>query len=176
MSPAFPASPLYYDTRTGRGDPRCDCASACVLIWAAGYGQQGNVVGVHRPHFDPMQFGKLSPADAERQYQASMQEVQSYLKRMDFPETLIRVMYATSSKEIYYLSKNELRQFGDLPPHLGELILARCGVKQSLNSSPSEAVRMKNHQCIQAVYEEVSRAGGDEYLTIYGPQGSRAGK
>lgn len=170
MSPIFPTAPLYFDTLSGKGDRRCDCASACALIWAAGYGQQGNVVGLHRPHFDPAQFGKLSPAEAQEQYNFMLQRVEGYLKRMNFPERLIRVMYATSSQDIYYLSKTELKEFPDIPPYLQELVIARCALKQALNSSNSEAVRMKNHNCVQAIYEEESRSGGAAYLEAYGKE------
>jgi len=125
MSPAFPAKPLHFNERTHKGDHRCDCSSACVLIWAAGYGQQGNVIGVHRPHFDPRLYASLSPAAARAQYEQAEAEVESHLRRMNFPDTLIRIMYATSSQDIGYLSKSEMSQVGELPPYLQELVIAR---------------------------------------------------
>ena len=164
---ALPGAMIQFNPRTARGNPSCDCASACVLIWAAGFGRQGNTLGVHRPHFADSSFAGLSPVQAEVKYNQMRLVVEKYLKRMDFPDELTRVMFATSSKDIRYLTKTEISQFEESSAALQELVIARCGVKQALNSSENSSVRERNFKCIQALYEEVSRGGGKEYLKVY---------
>lgn len=161
---------MDFDTRTGQGDRRCECASACFLIWAGGYGREGGVVGIHRPYFDAKDFAALSSEVAETQYEVAAEGVKSYLMSMDIPDYLIRLMFSYSSANIRYLTKQELEPISGLPPAIEELKLAKCGQRPSDYADVPAAVRDNYYNCAQALYGEVSIRGSTEYLRQYKQQ------
>lgn len=155
---------LQFDTNTGRGNPNCDCASACFLVWAAGVGRQGDVIGIHRPYFNAAEFGKLSSAEADQRYEGVIASQKQYLGKMGIPPYFVDLLFAHSSQQIRYLTKQELQIFPPLPPAIGELRLARCGERPNT----STAAAMRHFNCTQSLYEEASREGNAVYLREYG--------
>jgi hypothetical protein len=115
-----------FDPKSQRGDARCECTSACFFIWAAGAVRFGDVVGVHRPTFDPTEFSKLSASEARARYDALTEASKSYLTKIGISQELINRVFATSSTNIAYLSQQELGMLRR-SPHLEELLIAKCG-------------------------------------------------
>jgi hypothetical protein len=59
----------FYDTNRHMCEANCNCTSACFLVWAAGIGRYGDVIGVHRPSFaDQSWFASLSKDQAQVAY------------------------------------------------------------------------------------------------------------
>jgi hypothetical protein len=91
------------------------CASACVLILAAGVGrdaEQDAVVGIHRPTFAPEYFAGLSPEDARSKYNQLAQVVRGYLSEMGMSDQLFAQMMGVRSSEIKILSMREMVDLG----------------------------------------------------------------
>jgi hypothetical protein len=88
-------------------DSSSKCASACVLILAAGVlrsADQGSVVAIHRPTFEAKYFAGLSPDDARSKYLQMTQKVRNYLSEMGMSDRLFEQMMSISSKDIRVLS------------------------------------------------------------------------
>jgi hypothetical protein len=110
-----------------REDPSsCECASACSLIWVAGVGRLGDLVGVHRPRFDEDFYKGLTPDEATKRYSQLFPKMSQYFAEMGVPEWLNGMMYSVPSSDMHYLTAPELQQFTNSSPALGELIIARC--------------------------------------------------
>jgi hypothetical protein len=91
------------------------CASACVLILAAGVNrdlEDGSVVAIHRPTYEPNYFAGLSPAEARSKYTQMAKNVRDYLSRMGISDRLFERMMAVPSHEARVLSSRELAEFG----------------------------------------------------------------
>jgi hypothetical protein len=115
-----------FDPVSRRGDARCECASACFFIWAAGAIRSGNVVGIHRPSFDPARFSTLPPSEARTQYDSLMRASKSYLAKVGISQELINRVFSIDSTKVAYLGPEELSRLGR-SPHLEELLIAKCG-------------------------------------------------
>jgi hypothetical protein len=80
------------------------CASACVLIFAAGVFRdaagEGTVVGIHRPTFEPNYFAGLSVESARAKYLQMAQKVRLYLSEMGMSDRLFEQMMNVASNEI----------------------------------------------------------------------------
>jgi len=157
---------MQYSELDGTGDPRCECASACFLIWAAGEGREGDVLGLHRMRFTDPMFAGVPTDTARLLYERAIQEGMGYLRKMGIPENIIQLNFGTSSGNLRYLSKQEVQPMLGLSPGIEELKLARCGRQPGNNSNDSARLRYFN--CTQAIYEEDSRKGGQEFLRVYG--------
>lgn len=163
-------SSMQFNPSTGMGDSRCECASACFLVWAGGVGREGDVIGIHRLYFDATMFGSLTGSEAGDKYRVAEEEVRSYLAEMDIPDYLIRLMFANSSRQMRYLRKSELEGISGLPPAIEELKIARCGERPSSYANVSDQVRANYFYCAHRVYEETSRDGVAAYLRRYSNQ------
>ena len=123
---------MEYNWKTGRGDSRCICASACFLIWAGGIWGVGNTgtlnekILIHRIAFDPTEYGGLSEGEARRRYELAQQAVEGYLREMGVPEFTIQRMFTIPSGRTEYLSKQEQSVLKQTPPYLGEFVAAKC--------------------------------------------------
>ncbi|MBR1173555.1 hypothetical protein JQ617_06270 [Bradyrhizobium sp. KB893862 SZCCT0404] len=156
---------LYYLPPTGQGDVDCVCASACFLIWAAGTGRHGDVIGVHRPSFvDQAWYGRLPLDAAKKAYDRSVNEAQAYLREMEIPDSIIKTMFAVDSRSMYYLEKRDRLQLYNSSVHLEEVTLARCG---KLGAEPSFEQRAKRSDCLGAIYG-ADKSGAAEYIKRYG--------
>jgi hypothetical protein len=105
--------------------PRSQCASACVLILAAGSTRQavgfdlgedakGPVVaiGLHRPAFPPEKFAALSAAGAKAEYDSLVAQVRSYLSEMGAPDSLFQDMVRVPSQNIEWLNIKRIKSYG----------------------------------------------------------------
>jgi uncharacterized protein len=105
----------------------CECASACSLIWEAGVGRLGELVGIHRPRYDEATYKDLTPDQATKQYSEVLVETTKYFAEMGVPDWLSSRMYSVPSSDMHYLKDTELQEFSNSSPALGELVIARCG-------------------------------------------------
>ncbi len=138
----------------------CDCFSACFLVWAAGVGRFGDMVGIHRFHFDPASYQGLPMEQAQRKYEVMQRTETEYLRRMDIPDWIIQLQFTTASVNGRYLTAQELAPLLGVPVWLEELAIARCG---TMKTNPSGYLA-----CSNPIYEEESRKGVAEYLRLYG--------
>jgi hypothetical protein len=128
-----------YDPTSGRGDPRCSCASACFFIWAAGSERRGDVVEIHRPIFDPEQYAHLNAEAARLLYQKLMTDTRKYLDKVGVPATLIERMYSVDSSRAIYLTADDLSSL-EMMPYWEELKIANCGPEPKIEAPlPSDA-------------------------------------
>jgi hypothetical protein len=138
-----PSRGMNFNRVTRRGDPNCVCASACFLIWAAGAGtrqvsrdevpgamKQRLAIDIHRPYFDPKEYALWQHENARERYEALQTAVETYLREMEVPGSIIRRMFSISSNETSRLTHEEALLMNDrslVPPYLDELYRARCG-------------------------------------------------
>jgi len=94
-------------------EPPNICASACVLILAAGavrIADEGSV-GIHRPYFDEHLFAGLDRYQAQAKYDQLSQLVRAYLNKMGMPGQLYLEMMKTPSNKIKMPSEEETKNF-----------------------------------------------------------------
>lgn len=169
-----------FDPGTGEGDPRCECASACFLIWLGGSKRLGDVVRIHRPYYDPQVYQGLSLGAAKEAYQLLEQKTNDYLKEYGVPDSIRAKMFATSSTDAYYLSRTDLGLLRE-SAYEQELINAKCGAPIS-DKEIQEAVRWKHEnnagipdsfpivgklKCLGAARKEIEAQAYSEYLSKY---------
>lgn len=130
------ASKLWtYNPKTGEGDTRCVCASACFFIWAAGSERQGDAIQIHRPYFDPAAFGQLDLSQARVAYQKLVDSARAFLLSVDIPDALVSRMFSIGSTQIAYLTPGELSGLKSAP-YLEEVKIAKCGPEPDRNAEP----------------------------------------
>jgi len=133
----IPVKFFYYRNEDGDGSANCTCTSACFLIWAAGVGRYGEIIGVHRPAFsDQSWFGSLPKEQARVVYEHIIEEARAYLVEMGIPENVITLMFSVSSSEMRFLDVNQIAQLQNYPSYGAELFTARCGARPSKLTSP----------------------------------------
>lgn len=145
----------------------CECASACSLIWEAGVGRLGELVGIHRPRYDETAYKDLTPDQATKQYSEVLEETTRYFAEMEVPEWLSSRMYSVPSSDMHYLTDTELQQFSNSSPALGELVIARCGNVPSgtIYNNPQR----KNYvDCAFAINIDQVVKGNRDFLTTMG--------
>jgi hypothetical protein len=152
---------MMFDFRYRTGNPRCDCASSCFIIWAAGASRKGDVLGVHRMKWEDFNF--TSTTQANNMYDDAIGRVSAYLRTMDVPDYVIRMMMATSSSTMHYLSKSELAPMLGLRPGIDEMVFARCGGRPNGDNYQT----MAQLNCAFAIYEEESRVGAVNFMKVY---------
>ena len=153
----YTAPTAIYDRFTHKGDSHCNCSSACFLIWIGGWGRHGNVLGIHRPSFNPKDYAGLSAKEAEITYNNATSSARVYLQKMSVADNIINLMFATSSIDIHYLEPQEVQSFIGMPPYIDELLIARCGAPMN-SYSPDEA-QIAYQKCSSVLYEEESSKG-----------------
>lgn len=92
-------------------DEGAECASACVLILAAGavrIASDGSNVIIHRPYFAPEYFAKLQKDQAQVQYAKLARAVHDYLDHMGMSPALFDEMLRVPSDNGRKLSEQEL--------------------------------------------------------------------
>jgi hypothetical protein len=137
------ATVLEYDPLRQRGDARCACSGACVLVWAAGAIRHGDAVQIQRA--DPAQ-------DVDHEVPAA------YLRDMGIPEDTISRMSVPASDKIGYLTIAERGMLanGAAIPLLRDLYAARC----SRHAATSPAALA----CEKAVVRDLYWAGARRLL------------
>jgi hypothetical protein len=85
------------------------CASACVLILAAGTNRSADAsVGIHCPY-------SLLGVDTERaqaRYLAALERIRTYLEEMGMPTRLYEEMMRVSAASVHWLTRDEKQQLG----------------------------------------------------------------
>jgi hypothetical protein len=145
-----------YDQQSGRGDPRCTCAGACFLIWAAGATRAGDAVQIHRLALGGDGDGR-SPGRHARDLDASGHSiVANYLRDMGIPPSTIDRMDRISPDRPEPLTGEEKRMLVGAAaiPVLRDLLGARCG--HHTTTSPAAL------SCENAVIRELYWRGADE--------------
>jgi hypothetical protein len=135
---ALPKGPDAYgdfDPLSGKGDPRCTCASACFFIWAAGDERLGDVILVHRPYFDQSFFAGLEIADAEAAYQKLAADARSYLRELGVQDQLTDRLFSIDSQHASYLTAGELDLLR-VQSYISELRIAKCGPEPKPGEAP----------------------------------------
>lgn len=85
------------------------CASACVLILAAGAVRLADApIGIHRPY---SVLGGGTPS-AEARYRAAADRIRTYLEEMCMPAQLYEEMMRVSAADVHWLSVEEKRKLG----------------------------------------------------------------
>ena len=132
-----------YDAFKRSGNPACNCASACFLIWAAGAERQGNYLGIHRTFFRPQSFKEDSFAVARERYVKLRKSVTSYLTEMNIPNLVINTMFSVASNEIEPLAPQFVRilQGG---VELEEYLRAHCTAESVLYDFHTSALELLN--------------------------------
>jgi hypothetical protein len=155
-----------YNIRTRSGDARCTCTSGCFLIWAAGVGRSGDVLGVHRMRWQDFHFESV--AQAESMYGAAIGEMSEYLRSMDVPDNVIRLTMNTPSSSMYFLNKTELAPMSGDSATLEEIVAQRC---RGLSKNPTAVGGGYSYssyaQCAQNLSEEASRTGAREFMAKF---------
>jgi hypothetical protein len=155
---------MQFNPATRKGDSRCVCTSACFLIWAGGWGREGDVVGVHRMRWEDFNF--QSTTQANDMYSKAISDVSEYLRSMDVPDNVIRISAVTASSSMYFLTKAELALLLGQPPGIDEMKAARCG-RLSRTATPGR-VTTPYYDCVSVIYEQESRVGSEQFMKVYG--------
>jgi hypothetical protein len=125
-----------HDSTTTRIDcdgGTCGCASACFIAWAGGIERKGNVLGLHRPRFDPTYFQSLSPSEAKSLYDRMAGELGTYFAAMDVSRIWFERMMQVSSGDIewaYVAGGQEIQLpglTGEYVPAIAEWLKSACG-------------------------------------------------
>ena len=83
------------------------CASACVLVLAAGMNKwplPGARIGIHRPRFNLAYFAGLSAGEARTKYDALLADLRAYFAEIGEYDRLYRAMLVVPSASIRFLS------------------------------------------------------------------------
>ena len=109
--------------------PSCHCASACFLIWAAGWRRWGFVLGIHRPTAGMNGFGNLPPDQASVAYTGIIRAMRDYLSEMEIPNRYIERMTSTSSEDMSWLDYDDTDQL-KYAPSIQEWVKVKCGASK----------------------------------------------
>jgi hypothetical protein len=164
----------YDIPRPVEGYSWCTCASACFVIWASGITREGNHVGVHRIYYlsdAGRRFGQMSGPEAREQYLQAQANYQAYMRKLDIPNTISDIMWATDSRDMHYLSREELAVMQSTP-YLEEQTLARCGPDRTIHMSPANdwtsTQDVQHAHCYRGILKEFMREGARNYLAAIG--------
>ena len=104
------------------------CVSACVLVFLAGADRKAmwGQLGVHRPYFEPTTYRKQSPLQISRAQIELEDAVRGYARAHGASDHLIGKMMAHSSKDVYWLSKEEQIALEGEQSWYQEIMIATC--------------------------------------------------
>lgn len=100
----------------GHGLTAGTCASACVIVLAAGtkrYYVKGSQIGVHKSHTGPTVLDPTTrqPVNGKVDHDEVRNAYQQYFRKMGIDQGIVALIDRTSSDEIYWLSPEELAKF-----------------------------------------------------------------
>jgi len=104
------------------------CASACILIYAAGASRSGNLLILHRPS-PKREFAKnLTDNEFEEIEKHAIDTVRSYLSEMELDQFYIDKVIATNSQDGYAVTIKDVQAHPlvEIPPSIEEVILSKC--------------------------------------------------
>jgi hypothetical protein len=138
------------------------CASACVLLLAAGTtrivatGLPGHVkgrVGIHRLY--SMSTSEKDYDSLQRKYQQIESKVRAYLREMNVPESLYDAMMRIPSENIHFLSESELTAYSlnvDDPVY-ADLVNSKDAARYGLTKPEYLARKARGDRECKADYE-----------------------
>lgn len=138
------------------------CASACVLLLAAGTmrfvatGLPGHVkgrVGIHRLY--SMSTSEKDYDSLQKKYQQIESKVRTYLKEMNVPESLYDAMMRIPSENIHFLSASELAAYSlnvDDPVY-ADLVNSKAAARYGLTKPEYLARKARGDRECKADYE-----------------------
>jgi hypothetical protein len=151
------------------------CVSACFLIYAAADERTSDdegLIGIHRPYIVDSQLAALSPADAERAQKSVLKQARDYLESNNVPEYLIEEMFRRSSKDVYWLSADDLGRLGFQSPWFNQYLVAKCDWKGTMPFGVEEH-RQEAFECRARVTTSAARQALNkavfEYRKTVGP-------
>jgi hypothetical protein len=113
-------------TFPGRSDS-CYCASACVLIWAAGVPRNIAYILLHRPYLDPTVNARLSLEESQEAEASLRNQVIQYLKDMSVPEKYATDMLSTPSDQTLFINRIQMRdRVAGYPASIDEWLMTKC--------------------------------------------------
>lgn len=119
---------LYATVVVGPATGRC--VSACFLIYAAANERESDnekLIGIHRPYIVDEQLASMSPTEAERAQNEALRQAREYLKDNNVPDYLVEEMFRRSSRDVYWLSADDLERLGFQSPWFNQYLVATCG-------------------------------------------------
>lgn len=151
------------------------CVSACFLIYAAANERTSDderLIGIHRPYLPDSQLASLSPADAQRAEDEVLRQARKYLEENDVPAYLIEEMFRRSSRDVYWLTNDDLERLGYQSPSFNQYLVAKCDWKGSMpfgiEELRPEVAKCRIRFTIPAAKDALRKAVG-EYVSKYGP-------
>lgn len=104
------------------------CVSACVLVFLAGADRKAmwGQLGVHRPYFDASTYRKQDSLQTSRAQIELEDAVRGYSRAHGASDQLIGKMMAHSSKDVYWLSKEEQTTLEGEQSWYQEIMIATC--------------------------------------------------
>jgi len=122
------------------------CASSCFLFVVAGASRviHKETVGLHRPYFDAKVYGAISTATAISAHERLLLEMRAWLSTRGVPASLIEKMMNHSSREIYWMSYDDIQALGAIRPSAEELMIAKCDYDKALFGRWSDAALAKH--------------------------------
>lgn len=156
-----------YHLGNGAGNPSCNCASSCFLIWTAGARRKGNYLGIHRTFFRPESFKKDTYQVARNRYVRLRRTVENYLEEMNVPNLVTDTMFSVASNRIEPL-RNDLVKVLQGAPALDEYLRAHCPEETKLREQQQAALdaakRKNSKQAKRAAAQKKFEAA---YLRAY---------
>jgi hypothetical protein len=140
--------PLYLGS-----DRQAVCASACVFVWFSGIRRWGNsFLVIHRPYYDAAYFSSLSSEEAEAKYAELESTAYAFLRKMDTPERIIRMMRKVSSTDGQVVDQIYVSdELQGTSPAFDEWLTAKCGGK------------IGSERMLE-IFENQKALGGKQYL------------
>lgn len=92
--------------------------SACFYLYLSGATRRvvgNNRLGVHRTYFDPQYFGTLTPQEARKKQNDLEQAIELVLQENGVPRHLRDRIQRTSSRDVYWLSEEDVVALGVYP-------------------------------------------------------------
>lgn len=151
------------------------CVSACFLIYAAANERQSDnerLIGIHRPYIVDQQLASMSPLEAERAQTKVLRQARDFLEANNVPEYLIEEMFRRSSKDVYWLSADDLERLGFQSPWFNQYLVAKCDWKGRMPFGMEER-RLEVLKCrmrfTQAAADNAIYKAVQDYVSAYGP-------
>jgi len=139
----------------GTGLDRCNCASACFLIFVAGIKRDGNHLGVHRvfPSHDRLRL--MSPDDAAATTGKATNVVSAYLVEMGVPTHFAERLMAIPSNKMEWVSQEDIsRYFSGYIPQYSEWVAAKCKSNLPLIDEATPLIQKQKRQRLTTIEEQ----------------------
>jgi hypothetical protein len=103
------------------------CASSCFFLYVAGVNRQGSVLGIHKPALPADEYFALGLEGSVAAHQRIEEATAAYLDLMGAPARYASLMLTTSSREMLWLSPDDIaRDFTGIAPGYDEQLSRAC--------------------------------------------------